>query len=101
MNVLFPDLDTPEVLLDLTATEHNVARMAGIARAANLNLRRHTKTHKSPEITKLQINAGAAGITVAKQDVLVCSCAEEGIFLLYHTLLGAGDHAIIETRARR
>jgi D-serine deaminase-like pyridoxal phosphate-dependent protein len=66
MNVLFPDLDTPEVLLDLTATERNIARMAGIAHAANLNLRPHTKTHKSPEIAKLQLGAGARGITVAK-----------------------------------
>jgi aspartate/methionine/tyrosine aminotransferase len=30
-------------------------------------------------------------------DVLVCSCAEEGIFLVYHALLGPGDHAIVET----
>lgn len=35
--------------------------------------------------------------TLEANDVLVCSCAEEGIFLLYHTLLGSGDHAIIET----
>jgi aspartate/methionine/tyrosine aminotransferase len=35
--------------------------------------------------------------TVEARDVLVCSCAEEGIFLLYHALLGAGDHTIIET----
>jgi aspartate/methionine/tyrosine aminotransferase len=30
-------------------------------------------------------------------EVIVISCAEEGIFLLYHALLGAGDHAIVET----
>jgi aspartate/methionine/tyrosine aminotransferase len=30
-------------------------------------------------------------------EVIVTSCAEEGIFLLYHALLGAGDHAIVET----
>jgi aspartate/methionine/tyrosine aminotransferase len=35
--------------------------------------------------------------TVEAKDVLVCSCAEEGIFLLYQTLLSSGDHAIIET----
>lgn len=35
--------------------------------------------------------------TTEAKDILVCSCAEEGIFLLYHTLLGAGDHAIVET----
>lgn len=30
-------------------------------------------------------------------DVIVCSCAEEGIFLLYHALLEPGDHAVVET----
>jgi aspartate/methionine/tyrosine aminotransferase len=30
-------------------------------------------------------------------EVIVTSCAEEGIFLLYHSLLGVGDHAIVET----
>jgi aspartate/methionine/tyrosine aminotransferase len=31
------------------------------------------------------------------EDVIVCSCAEEGIFLLYHAILGADDHAVVET----
>jgi len=35
--------------------------------------------------------------SVASDDVLVSSCAEEGIFLLYHALLAPGDHAIVET----
>jgi hypothetical protein len=30
-------------------------------------------------------------------EVLVTSCAEEGIFLIYHALLRPGDHAIVET----
>jgi len=34
---------------------------------------------------------------VAPDDVLAVSCAEEGILLLYHALLGPGDHAIVET----
>jgi len=34
---------------------------------------------------------------VTSGDVLVCSSAEEGIFVLYHALLRPGDHAIIET----
>jgi aspartate/methionine/tyrosine aminotransferase len=33
----------------------------------------------------------------AAEDVVVTSCAEEGIFLLYHAVLGPGDHAIVET----
>jgi D-serine deaminase-like pyridoxal phosphate-dependent protein len=64
--MLFPELDTPEVLLELNALERNIEHMSGIARKANLKLRPHTKTHKSPEIAKLQLKAGATGITVAK-----------------------------------
>jgi aspartate/methionine/tyrosine aminotransferase len=30
-------------------------------------------------------------------DVLVCSSAEEAIFVLYHAYLGPGDHAIVES----
>jgi len=30
-------------------------------------------------------------------EVVVTSCAEEGIFLLYHAVLRPGDHAIVET----
>ncbi len=35
--------------------------------------------------------------TLEPEDALVCSSAEEGIFLLYHALLGPGDHAVVET----
>ncbi len=35
--------------------------------------------------------------TIEQNDVLVFSSAEEGIFVLYHALLGPGDHAIVET----
>jgi aspartate/methionine/tyrosine aminotransferase len=35
--------------------------------------------------------------TLHAEDTLVCTSAEEGIFLLYHTLLGPGDHAVVET----
>jgi DNA-binding transcriptional MocR family regulator len=31
------------------------------------------------------------------EEVVVTSCAEEGIFLLYHALLRPSDHAIVET----
>ena len=34
---------------------------------------------------------------VDPDEVIVTSCAEEGILLLYHALLGPGDHAIVET----
>jgi D-serine deaminase-like pyridoxal phosphate-dependent protein len=60
------DLDTPSLLIDLDVLERNVAGMAEVARDAGVRLRPHTKTHKSPEVARMQVDAGAAGITVAK-----------------------------------
>jgi D-serine deaminase-like pyridoxal phosphate-dependent protein len=59
-------LPTPAVVVDLDVLERNVARMADAARAAGVRLRPHAKTHKCPEISRLQRAAGAWGLTVAK-----------------------------------
>lgn len=60
------ELDTPVFLVDLDVMARNIARMATYTRDHNLALRPHTKTHKIPAIAKMQIEAGAKGITVAK-----------------------------------
>jgi len=60
------DLDTPTLLVDLDRLEANLDRVAALARAADLKLRPHTKTHKTPQIAQMQIARGASGITVAK-----------------------------------
>jgi D-serine deaminase-like pyridoxal phosphate-dependent protein len=60
------DLETPAVLVDLDRVERNVAAMAERARAAGVALRPHAKTHKVPEIGRLQRAAGASGLSVAK-----------------------------------
>ncbi len=60
------DLSTPAVLVDLDVLERNIARMAGWARDAGVRLRPHAKTHKCPQIARLQRAAGAWGLSVAK-----------------------------------
>src|SRR5256886_14996895 len=60
------DLDTPALYVDLDVLERNIARMQRQCRAWGVGLRPHVKTHKIPEIAKLQLDAGAIGITVAK-----------------------------------
>jgi len=62
----YPDLDTPALLIDLDALRGNVEEMAGVAKRGGVRLRPHTKTHKSPEIARMQVDAGADGVTVAK-----------------------------------
>jgi D-serine deaminase-like pyridoxal phosphate-dependent protein len=65
-------------VLDLEAFERNVDRMMTHARATKLGVRPHAKTHKSAEIAKRQISAGALGICAAKLGEAE-ALAEEGI----------------------
>jgi D-serine deaminase-like pyridoxal phosphate-dependent protein len=60
------DLPTPALVLDQAALERNIAKMAGFAAARGLALRPHAKTHKSGEIGRRQIAAGAVGLCCAK-----------------------------------
>jgi D-serine deaminase-like pyridoxal phosphate-dependent protein len=60
------DLSTPAVVVDLDVLERNVSRMAARAREAGVRLRPHAKTHKCPEIGRLQRDAGAWGLSLAK-----------------------------------
>jgi D-serine deaminase-like pyridoxal phosphate-dependent protein len=58
--------DTPELIVDLAALRDNVERVARAAAAAGVALRPHVKTHKLPEVARMQLEAGAVGIQVAK-----------------------------------
>jgi D-serine deaminase-like pyridoxal phosphate-dependent protein len=60
------DLDTPSVLIDLDRLEANIARAATFASDHRVSLRPHCKTHKVAEIARMQLAAGAVGLTVAK-----------------------------------
>jgi D-serine deaminase-like pyridoxal phosphate-dependent protein len=59
-------LATPALVVDLDAFERNLAAMAAHAKARGVALRPHAKTHKSVEIAKRQIAAGALGVCCAK-----------------------------------
>lgn len=60
------DLDTPALCLNAPLLEANIARMADYVADRPVSLRPHAKTHKSPTIAWMQIQAGALGITCAK-----------------------------------
>ncbi len=62
----YRELATPALTIDLDILERNLDRMAGYCREEGLRLRPHTKTHKTPEVARLQIERGAVGLTVAK-----------------------------------
>ena len=60
------DLDTPTLAADLDVLEQNIDGMAQCCQQLGIQLRVHTKTHKVPEIAKMQIAAGSQGITCQK-----------------------------------
>jgi D-serine deaminase-like pyridoxal phosphate-dependent protein len=60
-----PERPTPHLRVDVELLRANVARAASSAAAAGVALRPHAKTHKSADIARLQLEAGAVGLTVA------------------------------------
>jgi D-serine deaminase-like pyridoxal phosphate-dependent protein len=60
------DLDTPALLLDLDPFEANVNEAAALCRQQGVGWRPHAKCHKSPDIARRLIEAGAIGLTCAK-----------------------------------
>jgi D-serine deaminase-like pyridoxal phosphate-dependent protein len=59
------DIPTPALLLDLDALERNVAQMAAALGGYPATLRPHVKAHKCAQIARLQLAAGATGLTCA------------------------------------
>jgi D-serine deaminase-like pyridoxal phosphate-dependent protein len=58
--------ETPDVVIDLDRVRANVERAARLAAHAGIRLRPHAKTHKMIEVARLQLEAGATGLQVAK-----------------------------------
>lgn len=62
----YQELPTPALTINLDTLERNLDRMADYCREHGLGLRPHTKTHKTPEVGRMQMERGAVGLTVAK-----------------------------------
>src|SRR6201994_4957112 len=80
---------TPVAVIDMDKVERNIARVQKTVEAAGVANRPHIKTHKSPMLAKMQIAAGAKGITcqkIGEAEVM----AEAGIdnILISYNLLG-------------
>ncbi len=62
----YSELPTPALTIDLNILDRNLDRMARYCGQHNVGLRPHTKTHKTTEIARMQLDRGAVGLTVAK-----------------------------------
>ncbi|HEY2336218.1 MAG TPA: DSD1 family PLP-dependent enzyme [Burkholderiales bacterium] len=59
------EVDTPALILELDAFEKNLATMKA-AVGGRVRVRAHAKTHKSPDIARRQVEAGAVGVCCQK-----------------------------------
>jgi D-serine deaminase-like pyridoxal phosphate-dependent protein len=60
------EVETPVPVIDLDRLEANLTDLQSYVDAHGIELWPHTKTHKSPEIGRRQLELGARGLTVAK-----------------------------------
>jgi 3-hydroxy-D-aspartate aldolase len=87
-------LQTPALVIDLDVLERNIAAMAAHADKHRIALRPHAKTHKSAEIAKRQIAAGALGVCCAKLgEAEALAAAGVGFILLTSPVVTEGGIA--------
>lgn len=80
---------TPCAVIDMDRVERNIARVQAACDSVGVANRPHIKTHKSPLLAKMQIAAGARGITCQKLGEAEVM-AEAGIddILISYNLIG-------------
>ena len=93
---------TPCAVIDLDVVERNIANAQALCDAAGMANRPHIKTHKSPILAQMQIDAGAKGITCQKLgEAEVMADAGINDIILATNLLGAarsGQLAALQKR---
>ena len=96
------ELETPVLTGDLDAIERNVFRMQAYCDEHGVALRPHIKTHKLPELARLQLEAGAVGITCQKLgEAEVMADAGFDDILLSFPLVGAAKAERLAALAER
>jgi D-serine deaminase-like pyridoxal phosphate-dependent protein len=100
------DLDTPAVTIDLDIVQANIRRAQERLDALGVANRPHIKTHKIPALAKMQMDAGAIGITCQKlgeAEVFADAGVADDILLTYNVIGGAkGDRlAALVRRLKR
>jgi D-serine deaminase-like pyridoxal phosphate-dependent protein len=83
------DLETPAVTIDLGIMEDNIRRVQAHLARHGIGNRPHIKTHKVPAIGKMQMAAGAIGITcqkIGEVEVFVDAGVAEDILLTFNIL---------------
>src|ERR1700677_438456 len=107
------ELITPALVLDIDAAQRNIDHMASeLKQLGAATIRPHYKTHKSPDLARRQLQAGAAGLSMATvwEAAILAAAGMDDLFVVNtvahpaklrvlaelaadHRGLGAGDEA--------
>jgi D-serine deaminase-like pyridoxal phosphate-dependent protein len=84
--VHYSELDTPALVVDLDGLESNIETLQRACNELGIDLRVHTKTHKTPEIARMQVAAGAIGIVSQKlgEAEAMAAAGMEDILIVYN-----------------
>ncbi|WP_027532347.1 D-TA family PLP-dependent enzyme [Bradyrhizobium sp. WSM3983] len=79
---------TPCAVIDMDKVERNIARIQKACDDAGVANRPHIKTHKNPTIAKMQVAAGAKGITCQKlgEAEIMANAGIDDILISYNLL---------------
>src|SRR5215208_1933191 len=82
------ELETPVPVVDMDRLEANITRLQTYLDEHKIANRPHIKTHKIPAIAKLQMDAGAVGITCQKvsEGEVMADAGFEDIFITYNII---------------
>ena len=82
----YSELDTPALAVDLDGLENNIETLQRACNDLGIDLRVHTKTHKTPQIARMQVAAGAIGIVSQKlgEAEAMAAAGMEDILIVYN-----------------
>lgn len=85
MTIDFSKLETPCIVIDVDKAKKNIFAMQSAVAANGCKLRPHIKTHKMPLFAKMQLEAGAIGISCAKitEAEIMANAGIDDIFIAY------------------
>lgn len=97
------ELETPVPVVDIDRLEANISRLQGYLDEHKIANRPHVKTHKIPAIARLQMDAGAVGITCQKvsEAEIMADAGFDDIFIAYNIIGESKLRRLMGLAARR
>ena len=85
----YTELDTPALAVDIDILEKNIGNLQEACNRLGIDLRVHTKTHKTPAIAHRQLAGGAVGIVSQKLgEAEAMAAAGIGDILIPYNIVG-------------